>query len=891
MSPNKVSFQTQEGQTFEADDTAANRKLAADKGYQVNESLPRSVGEFARGVDETIASHDITNYNPLLWIPQYLMKGVASVTGAKPSSEIKAEQDALPKDNKVSFYTAEGQSFRADNTPENIKLAQERGYHIESVDEAHSREFKAAPENQGLRGSAKAYLENVGNDVAFGIPNLARDKQGQKDFADLNAQHPIASTLGSVAGTAANIAMTGGMGGTVAAAEKVGAAGAARAAGAVGITEGSLLGRMAESAGKHAAAGAVYSAPHATAEAIFGDPAKAGESMAIGIGLGAVLGSASPLLGSLPNVIRKGAQESGMNAEDRYMKMIGMQKGTMKKIGDEESRDIAQVLIDAGANEGVIKGGKEQIVKNIAAIKDNAGKQIGNAGKIMDDLIARDPEKLALHGFNLSAATDAIETKYGEQLGQQLKTNRSRDNFIKTLIDDSMSIGYGKEATKGIETIADAQEALKGLPALPFQKAQEIKKFIGGHAALGKRFDLLTDNEMVARDIYRSVSGELENGIERTADAIGDPTLSDAYKLAKRQYAAVSTIEDKDLLENMMATAKGNRMIGLTDFIHGSNAGTTGAIIGGIVGGGLGAAVGSTVAKVGSVILKKTLESTPAQSFAVKVLDGMNMNFRALSAEAMNSRFSALTDMLAGEGTSIGSRLAASNAINPMAEAVGSKETDPKAAYEAFKSTVEPLVNDPEKLQKKIEPMMSAIANSGDSDAAYHYMQHQVQVVNYLYSKMPKQEMNPSLFLNREYVPSKAELTRFSEICAAAQDPFYIVRKIEQGQLNKDQIDTVKVLYPQISSLIAERIKSMGYKQQLESGQPNLPYNVRLRMQQLTGALGDPSMSPQKAMSLQANFKKKTADGIEANNKASSGKSFDKANLSNATTNQRMGLK
>lgn len=223
MANRKFTAIDSKGQKFEVDDT-----------LKVDESILRTVGEAARGLEETMGAHAVTEYNPLMWIPRVGLKAVAAATDARPSEELQKEQAELNK-GKFAVVDREGSVFHVDDTEANRKAVLEQGYKVPGPAELAAL---TNPAFQGARGAGRAYLESVGNEMLFGLPEMA-DKETAENLAALRLAHPTATTAGSVAGFAAGTATPGlNMGG----AAGKGASWAERGLAKIGIEAGESLG-------------------------------------------------------------------------------------------------------------------------------------------------------------------------------------------------------------------------------------------------------------------------------------------------------------------------------------------------------------------------------------------------------------------------------------------------------------------------------------------------------------------------------------------------------------------------------------------------------------------------------------------------------------------------
>jgi hypothetical protein len=995
---NTITVVDSSGGKREVSDTPENVQLAKDHGFQImapERGVISTIAEGARGLDESIAAHDVTNYNPLLKPEQYLLKGIAHLGGAKTDEDLlKSTKDK----NQITVVDSTGGKRAVNNTPENVQLAKDHGFQILGAEET----AKAAL-TEGPRGTTKAYIENVGNEMGFGVPNMAESEEGKKDFAALNAEHPTGALAGTVAGIAANMATPGlNMGGAASKAEKAAALGLKK----IGLEASAGLGsKIAVGAAEKAAAGVVYSAPHALGQAFYEDPDKAGESILAGIGIGAFMGGAGPLAGKFISTVKplagRALEGAGVTGDARLASMLGAERGSINKVGAEQTKKIMGVLERAGANSPGIT--QKTLFANVERIEEEAGAKIGRIQEELDSHLASSVKEGAAAdkatreaaGYSTELAPGALEEDLsrpiaakGKPIQPTIRANPIGDGLTNDAtnlppvigkfggpgenLDNKVSLfgsgvpdaaaeaplfqkGFGINPDAGLEAtesplrkairiaknepaiapeskvaamdmgfspksivqkIADEmlpkyqgalfsserrtvekainhimemstgeafryttpealEAALSEVRPTSFAAGQKLKSQLASGIDLGRGMPPTTKGQ-ITKNVYGLVRDELNQSTERVATALGKPELAAEAQRAREEYWAAKTVQEK-FMPNKIAREQGNSGLSL----RGSH-----FIGGGIAHGGLaGAALGA-----GALIGKNVLESTPVQSTVTAALYGAEKAMRAIAAGHISDNLTRLGDVIQNAGTKgvLSERSKAS--ASPIATLVGSTESDPRKALAALTTKLKPYADDPTKLQQEASGTFHHIADAGDPDAAVSFMANQVKAVNYIYSQMPQQKLNTALFMNREYRPSQAELTKFEQVCAAAQDPFYLVRKIEDGTLTKTHIETVKAIYPHIFEAIQQRIKAMGYERQIKDNQSNLPYDVRMRMQRLSAALGDPSMDPKKAADLQASFKKPQPDSGGGGN-AGAAKSFGKYDMAMATPAQRLGLK
>lgn len=421
----KITISDPAGGSFSADDTTVNRQLAAERGYTIDESLVHTIGEVARGVNESLPG-----WLPTTIIPKAIAGAAADAAGSKPTAELEAEATKA-RGGKVTFRTTDGDTFSADDTKANRELAKQRGYTPADYN----------PGVDGVRGATKAFAGNAQNEYLFGLPAMAVDAGvlpagalpaiGSKAERDtLNEAHPVAAGLGGTAGVIAGMLTPGlGLGGAAVKAD-------AYAVGKLGVEATSVAGRVVGSAAR----GATYAAPRAAGELVFeGDPLGAGETLLAGAGVGALFGGGSAVGKRVVRGAGKAADVAASKAEVALEARAG-------RLAAEAESPVERTLVDKAKGYTVDKG----ISKGIPMLGGAAGGLVGGpvgaavgygAGKVVAGGINA-ARKLADHpehvvkaiGYGRSAAgfvgkhLDSIEGALNK-LGDGIARSTSVESF------------------------------------------------------------------------------------------------------------------------------------------------------------------------------------------------------------------------------------------------------------------------------------------------------------------------------------------------------------------------------------------------------------------------------------------------------------------------------
>lgn len=844
MADKTITLLGPDGDKYEVKDTPANRDAAKEQGFTVDQSLIGQAVDFTKGAYEGSlvgrASDAMTDK---------LREGMG-----KPSL-----QATLPdRTGKMFLVGEDGLRHEAKDTEANRAAAKEQGFKVETADETQGHDIAAQPEFQGARGAGHVFTKKMQSEYLFGGLEMAQKAQmtdAQKlAWDEIKDNHETASVSGSATGIVGNLLTPGlNLGGAAAKGARVAESLMAK----LGIdAAANLASKVGVGAAKGAAEGLVHAAPSATGQAVFDDSVKAAEGAVAGIGIGSFMGGLGPLAGKFISVVKPMAAESLESAANqRLMKNLGLERGTMKKLGGGDAvEDVASILRDAGIADKPYSS-REAMLKAVDEVGEKAGKKIGSVLTDFDAAVVAKPE-LASNGFNPGTVI--------KNLVDETKTGAMYESDMRMVIKAGKQIV--KDATgKEIKLTGSLEQRLEQLSAhadslepVSFKTAQSLKKTF--QPEFDKNPMTLTDRDLLERSIYGHVTGELNDAADRMASGMGDESLLAEYTQAKNQYRAVQSTAP--MRQNLVAAQDGNRFFSPSDYGFSHMAGALGA--GQAAHAGASVLGGGVAGLVGGYAVKRALESTPFQTGVTSALGSGARALRALSADHVSQGIERLAEVVTALGTR-GEQAALANAQSgerrkgepsPIATLMGSKETDAGKAFVEFKKKSDELLKDPDRMQKHFGSMAQTVQDSGDPELATQMANKQLQAWDYLHKNMPQVQVNPAMFYNPEYRPSKSELNRFEELCAIAYDPFYIVRKIEDGKISNDHVDALKSMYPELTGLMKQRLDTMGYENQVKNKDTNYPYNVRMRLNRLTGTLTDPGMSPEQIANLQQGYSK-----------------------------------
>lgn len=809
--PGKITVTDQLGNSREVNDTPENRELAKQHGFKVDQGIVKDTVDFLQGAEESSYGQRIAN---------------AAVKAGADALGIKTKKDEPMPDHtgKITVVDESGGRREITDTPENRAIAEQHNFRIETTDETKAADILAMPENQGARGAGKVFSQKATSEYLFGIPEMI-DKSMMSDaeklaYEKLKDDNQVASVAGSATGIVGNIATPGlNLTGAAAKAEAIGTKALAK----IGIEGGESLGKQAiVGAVKGGIAGGVYSAPHALAQAVFEDPDKAAEGMLMGIGTTAALGALGPLAKRILPVIKTGAQKAADDASTHItMKNIGLERGTMKKIGADQVEDIGKIFSDAGVVKPLMT--RKALFNAVEKFEKDAGEKISEIESSMNSVLADKPELIASHGFSVS---NVVKRLNDEIIGDKVGPYFNKDmKMALDAIKQTIGTATGEVPKFKGDLYSQIQQAVahsESLSPTTVDVGRKLKNTF--YPDYKKSVMALTDRDMLDRHIFNIVTDELNSSVERLATAAERPDIVDAYSLARRQYRAAK--QTTEMRANLLSSKTGNKFISPSDWFAGM-LGQQHGLTNAISHAAAGAAAASGPAGIATALAyygaKKGLESTPFQTLMASGSKGIANYLRAISAEAVMRRVEQVEQVLerlaprVEQAAMRSSKSSSNDTISPIAKLYGGTETDDRKALVEYTKRSDELMANPDKMNAYVGSVANAAAQTGDEALTIPLVQAQVRALQYLHGNIPRQKLNPALFYNPEFRPSPQQVRDFAEIAAASQDPFYLISKIEDGTLTDKHINTIKTIYPQMFDLIVDRLHSYGLETNMKA--------------------------------------------------------------------------
>lgn len=395
----------------------------------------------------------------------------------------QAQQPAAPKETQSDLIGKElSDKVNSQNTdPEQAEIA---------ALPADQQQF--VKDNSGIAGSLRVGAESAGNELAFGLPELA-----YKHFADPNdvAQHEAlkhfhqtANIVGGGLGAVGSLALGGPI--------FKGAAEAGRLAeGAVlggrAAEETSLARALASKLVGGAAEGAVIGAPRSAGDLAFGDPKEAAENLLVSAGIGGLLGPASFALKKGAEVGADVAGNIGGAAEDKLGSFIKDPDPQLSLFQDvNKSNLLSAQLSDAGrsAIDKTLVGALKKTLTAGGIAHGPLGYVASQGiGEIADKAVQMIPDSAKTAGLQatlkavqfgnkqLSKIPDILDYLSTSQTGQAMKEGPSifaqmgkdvakQDDEYKQFETISKKLAQSSVSDSGQDNIANNALALKHNP-------------------------------------------------------------------------------------------------------------------------------------------------------------------------------------------------------------------------------------------------------------------------------------------------------------------------------------------------------------------------------------------------------------------------------------------
>lgn len=737
-----------------------------------------------------------------------------------PPPEIPGQPPENSGGAPVSVVGPDGGIFQC--PPEKLAEAIQAGYRLrDAKDEARDRVF-AEEEGKGALGSIASGAESLANQATFGLVNAVRE--GLQSPQERAAQelrdeyHSTARALGGAVGVGTSLLYGGEVfNGLDLAGQAVGRA----ILPAEEVAHAGLAARLAAKGAEYATQGALLSTPAAVAQAAFGDPQKAAETLLWGIGTGAALGGAGELLSSgVSSLAGRAAEEVSKEstqkaisdfATARTVKAIGGERTQVNRLSPERLKEVASFAHE----DQLIRPGmtRAEVGAAIDAAQQKYGARLDEVIGSLDKLVEKGgaAEDLEQHALRPGEIGDKLMAEFNTP-EMHMPMNADQRSALEMVVESANKLPTKLVNGQEVVPFEDAQNFVSSLRS---KWVTGIKRAMNEGGVKGP--ESVTPLDAMKSAAYQVARDVVHQAGDRVALAAGDTGLVGELAKAKAAYSKVAELDRWAATRE--AQQAGNRFIGLTDWISGAGGAVTGAHIGGAIGsiaGPLGTAAGALVGKIAGGALtvlakhwgedKGLVYLSAAAHRAAK--EGPEV-FSAVLAHEGNARLAAtlqgVRDTVKRLATT-GIAKVASNSQEHMKALLGSTiGLTPDQSYTKLGGRLTQLAANPEALAE-VTSAMSAPFSSTAPQVADAYQQKATAAIHYLYASLPKAPAPPAPFAPMSWSPTAEEKLAFHDKAEIVANPMAAMRHVAQGTLSPAHLDALQAIYPMVYQLMKEQI-------------------------------------------------------------------------------------
>lgn len=696
--------------------------------------------------------------------------------------------------------------------------------------------------------SAEAGALEAASAASFGLSDQALVKSGlytPEELREVRERSPIASTAGMVAGIAAPALATGGTSLAAKGIQAVGApvVGAIKAGAAAERIAGSALNKLIADTGrrklakqvlKAGIAGAVEGGAFGLGEAIKEDAlGKAdlnAENIVASVGTGALLGGgAGGLFGAaraaVPAVARgvspitnrvKSSWAKIADPVEAAKELTGFTAKELRRI-EKSNPTLLKELPEFYKSKLNLQtfDDVEQLAERADIFRAETGKKIGNIVKEVDTLSKAEPELLPTKAEVYSKIAKDLDSEF-----------IAKYKGVPGFKDQIKPVNQIKQEFELLAKSPDkvSVEELHGLR----QKMDEL--------AFKTRSELTTYKSQAARSartVLRGAIDDIANKVSLSTQNATQRNLLQELKQANRDFSVVS-----DVLEPLSRKAKKTSFVSFPDIVETAAGYSLGQEVG-LLALGARRLVRSDLRRNLAI-----LADVQKQANAVQGRIGQAVETFFDTAKKV-TRPASLKVLLSSQ----------------FSKSQEKPKDNPKNRAEAFSN----ISNNLAKLTNDQDYMLERLAKStGRIGMAAPNIAREVQTnltkgVQFLQEKLPKSKnsVSTSIF-KREYEPSSMELAKFERYLQAVEAPLSVLDDLESGNLTREHVEALQVVYPQLYSSIRDAV--------LENvkNDSKLSYNKKVQLGILLGASTDESMTPDSIRQLQENFIQQDEPGQEA---------------------------
>jgi len=790
-------------------------------------------------------------------------------------------------DKRVDAFDPSGQLV---TIPEEQALdAQLQGYELATPEAMQARALEAEHGGDnvraGLEGVARGatlglsdYVQAKGANLGTRLGNALADLSfGDSSGVDRDAQAVAAeqeakagmlgrqqanstiSTIGEMGGAIGLGVLTGGLGAEWA---------AGKAAARLGQAAATTLGKASIRAGLGAVEGAAFGAAKAVDDDFLADRDITAERIALAAGEGALLGGAlaggASLLGSglkegarrLSGALGEGSSVGGyldkMAGESAYKAAVGRTSKQSMKLADRQggAEAVGKTLLEEGID---LTLDAESILSQTTAKADEIGETISRLVQEADAL-GEGVKRGDLQEVIKKSVIDPLNKVGTQDLARRLESSLDDMGITRFRAPTDAPVMTAQRASSGVDPMAGS--GLMGVPEpkpsaysggglmgevvdqtdeigrvktlsptrsrsnvdsglmgsakeelIAFSEINGIRKALDARLKWSRTApDELLDAK---RDVRRAIDRFFLDKVDEAAQQAGKPEFVKQLKEAKRKYAHLALARDQ--AQEAVQTQLANRATSLTDTLAGVGAGAT-------TGGPVGFLAGIATSQAHRFVRERGRGVLATAIFRARQ---RAMRGEELIEGAAGGMIGAVTR---GFQRATKAAEVASDSV-PIGGVV--MNTRDPASYEGAIQHLMRLQDRTSEERRKLHERNAELAAESPEHAAA-IDAHTQRTIDFLLEKAGPSSIDPSRPFGHLQVPKHARATalQLARYAQAAQAPQSALERIADGKHTKEDVETLKALYPRLWSRFGAKVRSQladlkkppSYRTRLELG-------------------------------------------------------------------------
>lgn len=782
------------------------------------------------------------------------------ITGVKVDLPEEEKEDAIlsgkfgldPKVEPVLIDPSDGARF---NVPQDkLREALEAGWKFESNLEAAKREYGVKVEKEGVLGAVKTGAKNFVDELFLGLPEFAvetaaRGERLDPETGELNyvgrqevekAINPVSNLAGGLTGTALSFLYGGGELKALYKGSELAAKGVTKLASTFGEKAAtSILTKAAAKTAQGATSGVIAAAPFAITDELLGDGESAAEILIAGATLGGGIGLGAAVLKNPIAAAIDGARNLNPEKTVKYLENLKV-KASLNAAGYK-----SDALKKAMAIEGELTGDRKIKYEDaLKAFDDFVHKKLKTSKFTkMSNAPGETLEKLEDYNTKVLAERASIAGQIDKTvpegiisyptikavfdgLRKEHSTNIGSGGGDLADVDKAWNYVVGKYSQKMKQSGIDLPDIISNeefdmvskqfsdrIPNLTLKEAEEVKDAIGG-----LKYNAQGNSGAGASKASGQAYHAMLDVIEKSANAKAKGKLGTEFLRTGKDIQEI--LKWKPVIVAATTRNDTNRMISPYEVVAG-------------------AAGGLPAAAAGYVIRQYQGRGREAALFgAAKVID------------KYGERVSSTIDRSLGLTEKAFNRVAPAASISVMGKIFDDDDSgeDKVKKLNKLGVSLSRLTTDAS-MATQVGGAYTNDLNDLGGNIPPLYQMKLSNAFSYLMEALPKPEYARDPLNPRPFVPSDRQMAAFERKLNTVIDPMSVLEDIESASITKEQVDAIRVVYPQMYKAIASE-----FAQKMTQVTKPIPYPVRQKIKLFLGDEGVINQDSRQLLNLQGNF-------------------------------------